>query len=349
MGPIRIGLIADVQYADIDDVWNYMRTHKRKYRSTLIALANAITWWSETDILDLVVDLGDAIDGYRNTDRAMGLHALRNVVREWHRLKTAKPEVPILHLIGNHELYKFTREELTHGLAGTDFQCSCPPQLKHLSDRQESIYYSFPLRDNWRVVVLDPYDMSVMTRGGGRIGHELTLSNGGIHAEYAALCQSHNPNNILDGGNFFNGISGTDARWVPFNGGLGESQLKWFRAVLESSTRANERLIVFSHIILHPRATPKEDSHTLLWNYEQVLDVISEYDCVKIVIAGHAHHDGYYRCPESNVHHITLASPLEAPDELVESTYGLLELPSDAHGVARLIGKGWVRSIDLDV
>ena len=30
---------------------------------------------------------------------------------------------------------------------------------------------------------------------------------------------------------------------------------------------------MFSHVILHPLATPKHDYHTLLWNYESVLNL----------------------------------------------------------------------------
>ena len=349
MAPIRIGVIADVQYADIDDVWNYMRTHKRKYRSTLRALKNAIAWWSELGDFDLLVDLGDAIDGYRNVDRAMGLHAIQNVMEEWDHYQALHPEVPIAHLIGNHELYKFTRKELTEGVEGTGFSCACPAALTAIADRHGSIYYSFPIRSDWRIVILDPYDMSVMTNGGGRLGHELTLENGGIHAEYSSLCQSHNPNNILDGGNFFNGVSGIESRWVPFNGGLSTKQLNWLETVLCTASQASQRVLVFSHIILHPLATPNEDCHTLLWNYDEVLRMFDKYPCVKIVMAGHAHHEGYHRCQETGIHHITLASPLEAPDDLVESTYGMLELPEASGHMARLIGNGWISSFDLEV
>ena len=349
MAPIRIGLIADVQYADIDDVWNYMHTHKRKYRSTLRALANACVWWSEFDNVEIVVDLGDAIDGFRNTDRTMGLHALREVMKEWNGFQAAHPETPILHLIGNHELYKFTRKELTHGVENTGFTCSCPPPLQHIADKRDSIYYSFPIRSGWKALVLDPYDMSVMTNGGGRIGHELTLQNGGIHAEYTSMCQSRNPNNILDGGNFFHELSGLESRWVPFNGGVGKEQLAWIETVLDSAHKAGERVVVFCHIILHPLATPNKDCHTLLWNYDEVLALFAKHPCVKIVLAGHAHHEGYHKCEETGIHHITLASPLEAPDDLVESTYGLLELPDEPGKHARIIGKGWVSSFDLEV
>jgi manganese-dependent ADP-ribose/CDP-alcohol diphosphatase len=198
---------------------------------------------------------------------------------------------------------------------------------------------------NWRVVILDPYEESIMTEGGGRIGHELTLENGGIDSNSLALCQSHNPNNLLDGSNFLKGLSGVDARWVPYNGAISDKQLDWLESVLSESVRNGEKVLVFSHVVLHPRATPNEDCHALLWNYGQVLELFDRYGCVRLVIAGHAHREGYHHCSETKVHHVTIASPLEAPDDLVEETFGILEI-EETH--ANLIGRGWVRSRRMD-
>lgn len=343
-----IGLIADVQYADIEDVWNFMKTHKRKYRGTLTALRNAVDWWSEQKGLDLVVDLGDAIDGFRNETREAGMHALRCVMGEWNRLIEIKSEVPLLHLIGNHELYKFTREELTHGVENTGFCCGFPGNVPIQASPKTSLYYTFQLSSSspWRAVVLDPYEMSLMTGGGGRIGHELTIANGGINAEYAQLCQSGNPNDILKGTNFFEGVSGPASRWTPFNGGIGETQILWLETVLSQAVFSNEKVIVFTHVILHPEATSSGNCQTLLWNYEVVLKMFARHPCVRMVFAGHAHQPQYAFCAETKIHHVTLASPLEAPEELVESTFGMLEI-SDDDKTAVLTGKGAVPSMEL--
>jgi len=311
----------------------------------LTALKNAVDWWTSPGIcLDVVADLGDAIDGYRNETRDMGMHALENVMKEWNRLQNHTPRLPILHLIGNHELYKFTRTELETQVGDTGFTCASPPNLTNAVDRNNSIHYTFKLdgiSSPWRIVVLDPYDESVMTNGGGRLGHELTVENGGVHTEFTALCQSHNPNDILSGGNFLEGMHGTDARWVPYNGGLGQAQLDWLEEVLSSACNLKEKVIILCHVVIHPEATPKSDCHALLWNYEAVLALLSKYDCVKLILSGHAHREGYYHCTSTGVHHLTIASPLEAPDDLVEETFGILEI-SDTH--ADLIGRGWVNS-----
>ena len=339
----RIGIIADVQYADIDDVWNFMKTHKRKYRGTLTALRNAIDWWHAEQDIDLIADLGDAIDGFRNENREMGMHALMHVMNEWRRFQSAFPKTPILHLIGNHELYKFTRKELTSEVEGTGFTCSAPANIRDRVDNKESIYYSFKLtqESNWRIVVLDPYEESVMTNGGGRIGHELTMENGGLHPEFTSLCQSKNPNNILDGSNFLKGLTGVNARWVPYNGAMSQDQLDWLDNVMAEASGSGENVLIFSHIVLHPRATPNEDCHALLWNYDKVLELISKHSCVRLVLAAHAHREGYYHCTATGVHHVTIASPLEAPENLAEQTFGILEIGDK---FANLIGRGWINS-----
>ena len=339
----RIGLIADVQYADIDDVWNFMKTHKRKYRSTLTCLQNAVDWWLTMPDVNLVLDLGDAIDGFRNADRTMGLHAIRKVMEQWERLEHSNINVSVPHLIGNHELYKFTREELMKGVENTSFSCICPERLTSHSDRKNSFYYSFKVApiSRWRVVVLDPYAESVMGNGGGRVGIELTLENGGLDPQFTEICQRNNPNDILKASNFFAGLSGDASRWCPFNGGIGQEQLAWLDSVLAAAEKDEERVLIASHVILHPMATPGHNCHTLLWDYEAVLGILEKHRSVKLVFCGHAHHEGYFHCERTGIHHISLPSPLEAPEDVVETTFGLLELSDDE---ARLVGKGWVTS-----
>jgi manganese-dependent ADP-ribose/CDP-alcohol diphosphatase len=343
---LRIGLIADVQYADVEDVENFMKTATRRYRRSLLALRNGVDSWVSNSV-DLVVDLGDAIDGYRNPDRESGMRAISTVMTEWDRLGSNKPSTPALHLIGNHELYKFTRVELMNGVETTGFHCVAPGNLTSV-DNPGSIHYSFTLPEHpsWRVAVLDPYDQSVMREGGGRVGHELTIANGRLNAEFTRLCQSNNPNDIIDGGNYFAGIEGIQCRWAPFNGGIGEEQMQWLERTLENAKLNHEKIIIFSHVIIHPRATPGENCHTLIWNYDAVLSLFHKFSpVVKLVIAGHAHHDGYFLCPETSIHHICIPSPLETPDNLVERTFATLEVHDE---YAQIVGEGYVPSRRLD-
>ena len=120
----------------------------------------------------------------------------------------------------------------------------------------------------------------------------------------------------------------------------------WLEKVLQEADKAGEKVILLSHVILHPDATPGKNSHTLLWDYEAVLPLIEEFHCVKLVLAGHAHQQAYHFCPLTGVHHVSLASPLEAPDGLAEDTFAVLEIADDDEtGV--LIGSGLIPTIPM--
>ena len=43
---LRIGCVADVQWADADDGWNYDRTNRRRYRGALAMLERAVAYWN---------------------------------------------------------------------------------------------------------------------------------------------------------------------------------------------------------------------------------------------------------------------------------------------------------------
>ncbi|CAK8987547.1 unnamed protein product [Durusdinium trenchii] len=52
------GVVADVQYADVDDAWNFRRTQKRRYRGALEALKLAVEDWKKGPPLLFIADLG---------------------------------------------------------------------------------------------------------------------------------------------------------------------------------------------------------------------------------------------------------------------------------------------------
>ena len=119
------GVIADVQYAD-RDTWE-----SRNYRKAIDKLAESITELNKSDAA-FVVQLGDAIDG---GEGAAG--ALEEVVAEFDKLN-----VPIYHVIGNHDLWDIDRQSVFEKLG-----------LK-------SWYYDFE-QGGWRFIVLDTMDIAV--------------------------------------------------------------------------------------------------------------------------------------------------------------------------------------------
>ena len=63
-----LGIIADVQYADAEDGWNFARTTRRAFRGSLNQLERAVDWWNAQE-LAAVAQLGDARGRARRTTR----------------------------------------------------------------------------------------------------------------------------------------------------------------------------------------------------------------------------------------------------------------------------------------
>uniref|UniRef100_A0A3Q3X8I3 Manganese-dependent ADP-ribose/CDP-alcohol diphosphatase n=1 Tax=Mola mola TaxID=94237 RepID=A0A3Q3X8I3_MOLML len=129
------GVIADIQYADIDDGYNYQRTQRRYYRSSLRLLRNALENWSEAAVKPgFILQLGDIIDGF-NSRHGASEQALDTVLREFSPISAE-----VHHVWGNHELYNFSRSWLLRS------KLNSAPFPGHI------------------FVLLDAYDVSVLGR-----------------------------------------------------------------------------------------------------------------------------------------------------------------------------------------
>jgi manganese-dependent ADP-ribose/CDP-alcohol diphosphatase len=171
----------------------------------------------------------------------------------------------------------------------------------------------------WKVIVLDAYDVSVYGNGRGE---------GLDRAAVELLCE-HNPNcarwvednpDVFEtermSGTFpyFQGLEGLGTRWVPFNGAVSEAQLRWLREELVAAKAAAERVVVFSHLLVHPASTAKGSGRTLLWNYDAVLAVLEDdaYAAnVSAVVSGHQHEGGLHTS-EAGTHYVVMESPMLA-------------------------------------
>lgn len=149
------GIIADVQYADIDDGLNYSKTRTRYYRNSLNLLRSAIQGWKEERVIpSFILQLGDIIDGYNNKHGASG-RALKTVVNEFE-----SSLVKVHHVWGNHEFYNFNRNALFASEINSARKAE--PGSGLIDD---DIYaYHFSPAPKFRFVVLDAYDTSVVGR-----------------------------------------------------------------------------------------------------------------------------------------------------------------------------------------
>jgi len=246
-----------------------------------------------------IAQLGDLLDG-KNHETNTSHSALASALSHLNRAPC-----PTVNLIGNHELYNFNRPYLSKA-----------PWLRH----GDTEYYSFSPAPGWRTIVLDPYQIAL-------IGH---VANDPRRNEAVDTIQTMNPNvdpNGIDG-DWFVGMedAGARKRFVPYNGGLGTEQLEWLRRDLASAVEEGEKVVIMSHVILHPMAC---GGYTMVWDYEEALEVIASDDagdCVVAVLAGHDHKGGYH-CDEYGVHHCTFASPLNKGED--GFAFGLVHIGSN--------------------
>ncbi|NXF10394.1 ADPRM diphosphatase, partial [Smithornis capensis] len=305
-----LGVVADVQFADAEDGYDFSGCRRRYYRHSLRLLRDAVrAWAAESPPIDFVLQLGDSIDGL-NARRGEAEGALQQVLEALGRLP-----VPVHHAWGNHEFYNFSRARLVHsGLCSRPAEGSAGPPDRHCQA------YQCRLAAGLRLVVLDTYDLSTLGRDPDSPRHQESLR----------LLREKNPNEDL------NSPAGLkEPQFVQFNGGFSQAQLNWFDEVLKFADGNQEKVIVMGHVPIHPDAS---DGISLAWNYQAALSVIHSHQCVVCVIAGHLH-DGAYCLDCHGVHHLTLEGVIETPPD--SNAFGTIYVYED-----KMILKGRGRIAD---
>ncbi|KAM5310552.1 manganese-dependent ADP-ribose/CDP-alcohol diphosphatase isoform 2-T5 [Glossophaga mutica] len=285
------GVIADIQYANLEDGYNYQGNRRRYYRHSLVHLQAAIEHWNkESSRPCCVLQLGDIIDGY-NAQYKASEKSLELVMNVFQML-----QVPVHHTWGNHEFYNFSREYLTNSKLNTKF---LEDQIVHHPETVPtgSYYaYHFAPFPKFRFILLDAYDLSVLGVDQSSPKYQQCLK----------MLKEHNPNMEL---NSPQGLS--EPQFVQFNGGFSQEQLNWLNEVLTFSDRNQEKVVIVSHLPIYPNAS---DTVCLAWNYRDALAVIWSHECVVCFFAGHTHDGGYSEDP-FGVHHVNVEGVIEtAPD-----------------------------------
>ena len=205
------GVIADVQWMDADDGWNFTKTIRRSYRGALEVLSMAVDWWCDMDRAPkFIAQLGDLIDGQNaDADRKASDSALREAL-----VHLDRAPCPSVNLIGNHELYDFSRPQLAKLLDTAPRTVGAGGRADGKVGGRE--YYAFVPQLGWRFLILDPYQESI-------IGYP---PNDQRRKKAEALVVSRNPNvdpvNPAANGNWLAGMArgDPDRRFVPYNGGI---------------------------------------------------------------------------------------------------------------------------------
>ncbi|KMS95336.1 hypothetical protein BVRB_009180 [Beta vulgaris subsp. vulgaris] len=297
------GVISDVQYADIPDGRSFLGV-PRYYRHSILVLQRAVQKWNNLQHLSFAVNFGDIVDGFCPKDQS--LDAVKKVASKFEEFNS-----PVYHMIGNHCLYNLSRGNLL-------------PLLK-IPSHNDSAYYDFSPIPGYRLVVLDGYDISA-------IGWPQDHPNS---VEALRSLKEKNPNSDK---NSPVGLEGLERRFLMFNGAVGKKQLEWLDDVLQNATELKQRVIICCHLPLDPGASTSE---ALLWNYDDVMDIVHKYKCVKVCLAGHEHKGGY-SIDSHGVHHRVLEAALECPPN--SDAFGYIDVYEDR---VSLVGFDRMKSTDM--
>ena len=288
------GVIADIQYTNAPDAMNFQGTRLRRYRQSLQIFAKAVEHWNvvsqsahlENKFTSSII-LGDILDGKCASLQSQEL-CLADVLR------IAEESKHKFHFsFGNHCHYCFDRRQLyedilqhktsvLHEFSINGINDSSSKHngefnrrsYKALTIAPDKLYYDWSPMKGWRFVSLDSYDVSIIGAS--------SLENQAIAK---SLLAANNPNNLSESGTWFNNLPFDKSRWVPYNGGCSEQQIKWLQETLESSRQNNERVIIFCHQPIWSPFKPQ----SLIWNSEEILNIIHASGNVCLWLAGHDH------------------------------------------------------------
>ena len=211
------GVISDIQYGNFPNGMNFEKTMHRYYSDAINKLDDAIKFWNTSISPEFVLQLGDVIDG-KNTHFNDSETAFKSIRDSFDKLKTNLHNV-----LGNHELYNFSRKTLLDsGFYKTD---TC----------DEAVYYDFTVASRFRFVIIDCFEISA-------IGYDKQGANYGKAVE---ILKRENPNTDWnDSGN----MSGLAVRYVKYNGSVSDRQLLWLEEVLNDADQ-KEQIVIISGTI----------------------------------------------------------------------------------------------------
>ncbi|KAH3872369.1 manganese-dependent ADP-ribose/CDP-alcohol diphosphatase-like [Dreissena polymorpha] len=308
---LSFGAIADIQYADIEDGYNFAGTRERYYRTALRMLKRAISSWNNNDKRkpSFVLQLGDIIDG---KNKPISERALNSVLGEF-----AQFDGPVYHIWGNHEYYNFSRKFLLDSpiYSGLD---------KNVVPVKNKAYYMCVPHPQLRILALDCYEIS----------HLACLKD----SEDYKLASRYLEINANEDVNCCKGLEGTNARFVQYNGALSTEQIDWIDKNLTEAEQMKQNVIVIGHCGVCPGSI---DSSCLCWNAPEVLQVLQSHSsCMVAYLAGHDHFGGM-ACDDQGIMHITFPGVVENKSEADFGTFYMYE------DRLELVGNGRAQTLTL--
>lgn len=287
---LSFGLIADVQYADMDDGTNFNKARKRYYRASLDALKRAVAAWKTNTELAFVVQLGDLLDGLNKRINGATAAALEAVLAPFRELSC-----PTYHLVGNHDLYNLSRSEILTSELNSG-------RLLGSNGVKGELYYSVVVHPRLRLIVLDTYDIGV-----------LGYCDRPHHPHYLEAQRVLEENNPNPEKNSAVGLTDVAQRYVAYNGGVSKLQLSWLEAQLSEADAHRQNVIITAHCQLNAALNDTvEAGACLVWNYTEVQKVLHSHNCVIGCFMGHDH-NGSLTVDSAGIQHLVLKGVIETP------------------------------------
>lgn len=140
----------------------------------------------------------------------------------------------------------------------------------------KSNYYDFA-KQGWRFIVLNGNDLSFHA-----------------HPKSSAAYQTSK--------DYFQSLEKKAINAEPYNGAIGDAQLKWMEQTVTNACQSGEKVIFLSHFPVFPKHRDN------LWNDEEVLTLLEKHSCVFAYLAGHQHQGSY--AVKKGIHHLTLKAVL---------------------------------------
>ena len=363
-----LGLVADIQYADMADSHVEGRTQRfRECPGKLEAARAAIRSSSSSSPskkLAALLTLGDVINGNRE-DASRNPSDLETVASLLDAAFPAGGDVPAFHVLGNHcldlpkrrvtERLSFPPSALQSDNADGDGNNADGEGGKNALSSSSSAppaCYSAQLHPGWRLVALDTTEMS---------GHAQYSSDDSAMAKEAREYLQKHP--------LTEGEDSPNPQMSPWNGGPGLRQVEWLRGELRKASERGEKVIVAGHHQVGPGKCVRR-THAA-WNWREVCEVVtagkvkngveveidhsSSSDAAAsssssvttkspavLYLAGHDHTGGYARA--GGVHFLTLEAIVEAPTG--SNAFAVLDF-YDEKIVVRGFGSATSRVLDL--
>ncbi|CAD7924088.1 unnamed protein product [Amoebophrya sp. A120] len=330
----KLGVIADIQYADVEDGSDFAKTETRYYR-------NALDVSRRTDFSSChaIIQLGDIIDGkavdHTETATKRVIDALdagftSSIPPENNNDEDKRKQDDVasrttnnlkrpyrFDIVGNHELYcgsrSWWRENVWHHGADTN-----TPDAAH-----GSLYYSCEVADRkWRLIMLDSYVVSSL--GYGDVHKTSTTNEINSPPTHPKLLEAkellrrenpmmvealEHPEKKID---YFKGVPLEKQRFCLYNGAFGATQLQWLEAELGKARENQQFVVVFTHVpIMHNPDRKDGGWRTLAWDSDRARQILAGFKQIVVAVYG-GHRHRYQHLPDeaTGIQHVVVASPM---------------------------------------